>query len=351
MLSFQLCFMLLATLGNISTSSCNENVPTYILDLETKPELRWFEITKKYSQFADAIRNVIQKMIPTRYIKLVETAINIFHLENYFPKEYASELVGVANGLNLTLPEVFLVNVLYEAGALCTSIVAKNENGTIFHGRNLDYELFTVQILKNLTANIEFMHKGNLIYKSTTFIGQVGFFTVMKPNKFTVTLNQRLNSNKLIVFLEAILDRKAKTAAILMREVVDLASSYSEAVSMLSEAHLIARLYFIVGGIASNEGVIITRGQYYFKEMYYLNDTEYGWFLVQTNYDHWLNPPPWDDRRHPAIQHLLKIGFEQFSLHGMNEVLSTPPVFNNDTIYTTLMSAKYPEYYFSYKHN
>ena len=73
--------------------------------------------------------------------------------------------------------------------------------------------------------------------------------------------------------------------------------------------------------------------------------------MVQTNYDHWLNPPSWDDRRHPAIKHMLKIGLQQFSLEGMNEVLSTPPVLAKDTIYTALMSARYPNYYFAYEHD
>ena len=133
-------------------------VPTYTLNLDLEPEIRWVEITKNYSKFAEPIRNLIKEIIPPKYIMVAESVISIFHLQNYFPHEYASELVGVARGLNLTLPEVFLINIVYESRVLCTSIVARNENGTILHGRNLDYDF--PSFLKQLTANVEFMRKG-----------------------------------------------------------------------------------------------------------------------------------------------------------------------------------------------
>jgi|688.fasta_scaffold517005_1 hypothetical protein len=52
------------------------------------------------------------------------------------------------------------------------------------------------------------------------------------------------------------------------------------------------------------------------------------WFLVETNYDHWNQPPFFDDRRTPAIQCLDKMGRETASLSGIFNVLSTKPVFN-----------------------
>ena len=63
---------------------------------------------------------------------------------------------------------------------------------------------------------------------------------------------------------------------VFIRQVVETASSFTEAVNIFSEAHLVASLYFIVGGITQDEGVIITRGQYTIKNVYYLNDTQYG---------------------------------------------------------------------------
>lgn len=50
--------------------------------------------------------------------------------------------------------------------------------------------------------------------------------------------------------------------SILTREVLEKADSYDEAVDLLSSRPLIAPAYFIVGGVRSNEGIVITRNQY-----------------------------------------------------------------------------------------
>lgn len=52
------------------------------------------------------------------------------------------------------------------------------------------------------------------------------------------------------------------------------------------------------------------------------------WFLVETNYDHWNQPPFFDDRRRPAIHCLDQMGRENASPEGLYNVLSTKPVFN-----------------------
>ena len=42
---------------------------------------------------------------------------------------------------NFTLGKVVGMNFIYSATAFCTSIVAQDMNGTILHGRNLDYPI------------------------------------------------------------------------------------------------------------------------------------------------------------------------------------------------------------------
>lgn len=42
---------------------------------------------------------------------------------------------------NFTLGKVVGMNFIYSATAFCTSIVAQDINGTILHGRNLDYPI------------------------------------------------------------------------------------------------------------------------------------------------------------------------------------------------------------------
>ena len=71
----------------------------------------------------------------------------------------------------------------------------------------------------------------------------------------------------------------------------------------------------------------------------------FRWYLVETNYDHWKEPPAHDDRRHPAIKALEAIGIAKITPETLYQALSTKPVLNEDTTYTTIMAAKYPELY------
>merc|ERR1712150_85011 len=67
------------------------------------------------------------------------------------------------------------------------------------------------------------------------------------------------------------------------------------------------------------------------------NDLLPSWFLVETNYDIWDRPPADDDRRDAAIKSMNLIGQSNFTTDALFKVLSTPPVFNQDTTYTTVM--------------
>ncbi len=42
----------------------------------------------------------------------------------------------------LYLGEIVFYNIFYEISSLCTSVVAEDQNGNVFHGRNLDFGLF-----------------------------------------------------------------------------------------------------------------------------------------------------------------------------------------------------------------
>ncbi len=72
-----------------------------------------------------------------------------------------------------------------------------------------------------------------------------------------------------------------------------------------------------------------------------------GISVLETNYDHWKATPTTDDRRHPAIKSLDNIGHVHLNMHTLYSVLSTPPVLNNHTTYTTIMSVKSPGVYYT----
>ncbi|VDL69018.1 unnamed protein product [Nippostrongylus brasiliensis] len=64
------------------------------------------------------------------------------------------------------------------------------------------------------------------------------------------------------------------------------------------------------------------------------------WFLVETNFDHWKQDK--DKRRIVAEKMLRQIGRRGLDAEAMLNVLHTVPVKNNETLFTTVMSARYP---------
>lgn len=95
--------------------------------------------------------------------------------------------------------------------------------------------------------------------------------------------------------MELLLNRNSTADSILVREMMENAHTFDEAVAGLTERPIIAPVYYIVGGLNGNQGAVITRDRNSTVNVWNMNETE--WYLVETNYDHWLPDPAKDDRR------------------------------------------------------
>jgi hypothetical protein len=111
-------------------------------------------------------------------------------------------------------------------------------------------------------------------------------------------------------------NKNATGVAIVVREMMETAETFADAVAGLSSRPVIAPVYYIVSGVSGNDGAVITRDRYHNKQaplittsrdsaanVWYLNSTV--WYLVETNYDHWLPDPPTDDRR--CVDHSARV--------------------------------------------
>jgi len=263
------------------------------------------------------------------------------------PEPYLSELKGVARAVDISLGEITLYNIFYEVFSVCTSLISQGEDGKILHARNLDFGLFlgwdiqnhtweTTEILRPLVVEIDYQRNNQTVYKSVNFAGYVGVLTGMKPQRFTLTLDERFSMDGGFVGIIRWLmgDRSAKWAGFLMRDVLEQDSTYQQALSSLSNAKLLAPVYFIVSGNSSGQGAIITRGRKD-AEVWHLGSESISqkstWYLIETNYDHWEMPPFYDDRRTPAIHCFDEIGQQNVSLPALYNILSTKPVLNQVT--------------------
>ncbi|KAM4612608.1 N-acylethanolamine-hydrolyzing acid amidase-like [Polymixia lowei] len=318
--------------------------PTLNISLDEAPETRWAPLLKVFD--INYLKTAAAEVIDTTIPKWVHNAVApvVVALEKYIPQPYAGEIRGMASHFGGSLSDIILLNFAYEISAFCTSIVAQDTNGHVYHGRNLDYPH---AILRNLTINVIFLKNGEVAYRGTSFAGYVGLWTGQSPNKFTISGDQRGKEhwwewwkNVVSAFL-----LKRSPVSWLVRETLEGAENFQDAVMQLSKIPIITGVYYIVAGVRAGEGVVITRDRKGPADIWPLDPLNGGWYRVETNFDHWLPPPARDHRRDAANKALNATGQEHINMATFYKVLSRYPVCNRITVYTTVMSAATPEKY------
>ncbi|KAL6467294.1 hypothetical protein MHYP_G00250980 [Metynnis hypsauchen] len=328
-------------------------VTWYTVDLDLAPSQRWKEvITDKKSDLVNmiqAIKDLANSFVPSgRLIDLVDRDLPF--MVDTLPYPFNEEIKGIATASGVPLGEVVLFNIFYEVFTVCTSLVAEGPDGNLIHARNLDFGLFMGWDLKNrswviteklkpLVVNVDFRRSNRTVFKSTNFAGYVGMLTGMRPHMFTLTMNERFSLNGgYIGILEWILGKRdGMWMSFLTRAVLENATSYAEAKKLLSDTKLLAPAYFILGGNQTGEACIITRSRTHNLYPLELDLKQGRWYVLETNYDHWKKPLFLDDRRTPAMKCMNQITHANISLKTVYDVLSTKPVLNKLTTYTTLM--------------
>ncbi|XP_060763013.1 N-acylethanolamine-hydrolyzing acid amidase-like [Neoarius graeffei] len=328
-------------LFTLTVCGANFSPPVVNISLDQAPEIRWLPLKKFFSRdfLQKAAAQVIDSTVPAWVHQAIKPVVRA--LEQFIPQPYATEIRGLAALYGSDISDIILLNFAYEVSAFCTSIVAQDTKGKIYHGRNLDYPH---EVLKNLTIDVLFIKNGDVAYRGTSFAGYVGLWTGQSKNKFTVTGNERNKGHWWDNIISAVL-LKNSPVSWLVRETLEEASDFLNAVIQLSKIPIISDVYYIVGGVYPGEGVVITRDRNGPADLWPL-DTLYGnWYRVETNYDHWLPPPKQDTRREVAKKALNATGQNNINLHSLYQVLSVVPVCNGITVYTTVMSAAAPEVY------
>ena len=341
--------VLLCGLSFIYSTALTGSTPRYTVDLDLNPQDRWKQVGLDYAPILKVVKQEILKHYHISK-ELLEIADKIgSNLNKYIPDPFSGELLGLANSSQIPIPELVLINLLYEITAFCTSIVAENNTGQILHGRNLDY--YIVPDLSSVVIDVDFKRSGKTVYTGTTFAGYVGLLTSQKPGVLTVTINERNKGNLLENLLDLLLSNYSMVS-FAVREMLDgpIQSFSSAVVHLAYQVKLVSPCYIIVGGVSTLEGVVITRNRVSALDIRQLDLVSGEWFVIETNYDGWNTPPPSDDRRDPAIGMLDKLGRE-ITLDTLYGVLSREPVCNSGTIYTTVMSAADPTAYSTHVRN
>jgi len=346
--SFLVLLMLISNINGFSLVRKQQRLPVpapkFIVNLDDSPIDRWQHIARKYngSLISNWLNSSIREVLPNpevvhKFIKVLEN-----NLDTFFGVVIADEMRGLSKGFGIDLGDVILINVVYDLTAFnttkskaCTSIVAENSNGEIYHGRNLDY--YGPAFMRGLTADIDFQKNGTTLYRGTTFVGYLGLITGVKPGAFSITGNQRDTKHMVSDIFASLLH--SNLDFILLRKVLENVNSYNEALNFLSNEQIMAPVYYIIGGVKRGEGAIIVRDpSKTVKVIHMRNETTHPWFVLETNYEPWEQPPKTDNRRDPGIKAMLAVKQSRIGLGSMLEVLTTLPVLNDETVYSTVMS-------------
>ncbi|CAF1137068.1 unnamed protein product [Rotaria sordida] len=342
-------------------------VPTYVVSLDDPPMERW-------NQVATAFKTEIIDILAFFKAFIVEINPNLKFLLNLIddklpavadtlPAPYGDEMKGISQATGLPLGEIVLYNIFYEASALCTSMVAQNQYGNVFHVRNLDFGVFfgwdmlnnswiLTEKLRTLIIQINFTRNGEVLFKTTNFAGFIGVLTGLKPNVFSASVNSRVSLQGgyegLIEWIFNI-NRNQSFITFVIRDLLTKAESFDSVVSNLTETELIAPCYYIVGGPKAGQGVVITRDR-----TKTVNITRLGkdnlWFVIETNYDNWKKQPIFDDRLTPCIKCMKIKGQDDVTFESLFNVLSSRPMLNTLTVYSTLMELSTGRYETYWQH-
>lgn len=232
------------------------------------------------------LKVIIDEFLPW-YLKFLfwsqEYLLWVYHHEQW--KEF--EGMAVASGI----PAWYyaLMNHIYEFTVYCTSIVARTADGSIIHGRNLDYGY--PELFKYITYHGVFTKGGEVLYRGTMFAGCVGIYTGERPGAFAISQDTRhpLEPMGQIKNLLRIFTGGTQQS-LLIRQVLERKDNYADALKDLTYRRTINAGYFVISGLEGNEGAVISRDHDGPAHIDYLDDEH--WWVHVANQDHWAGDCP-----------------------------------------------------------
>ncbi|CDW81180.1 n-acylethanolamine-hydrolyzing acid amidase-like [Stylonychia lemnae] len=246
---------------------------------------------------------------------------------------YAMETL--AQKIGLETYQTFFVNSIVDFSSFCTSIVARMQNGTIIHARNLDFDF--PDVLNRLVYLALYKVDGKIAAEAPSIAGYIGSYTGLRYDSFTVSYNVRFirNLSNIEINMEKELAGVIPTAQLIQETLIQEGINFKQAVQKLSNTEINTPCYIIVGGIQKNDGIVITREREGVNHTNQLSDEQ--WYVAQTNMDYWLNK---DVRYEQTKEGLDKVGQEAINLDNIvKQVLWQDGVLQSITIFSASLSA------------
>jgi len=338
----------------------NSSAPWYVVDLDKPAGQRWTAMVAPKGPQIQAMINVMTQFIPEKILKVLLAKCALDAKSEFldrFPEDYGAELQAIATATKIPICEIIVYNLAYEILGGCTSVVAEDAAGNIHHARNLDFGLGPfngsemqwqlTDALRPLIFNVNFTKGGNVLFSGVHYAGYIGALTAVKKGAFSLTIDSRFDDS-FEKFLIEWLTNKSDTANFLTfmtRQAFETQNSYTDALNYLTTKNMVGPSFIIVGGQAAGEGAVITNAPNRTKslDVWPISQglpKDKPFYVLETNYDHWANPPFFDNRRAPAEDCMNKLGQAGVTKEALYNVLHAYPNRNRLTTYTTLLNVK-----------
>ena len=273
-----------------------------------------------------------------------------------FPDDQGAEVQGIAKATGIELGRLLLFNMAYELFGFCTSIVAQDAAGHVWHARNLDFGLWPAfdwktmawkltETLRPLLFNANIQRGGKTLFTITSYAGFVGVHTGYRPGAFSATINSRYDNRfdaGIFNYIKGKVNRKEKVIITAMvRSAMEHNATYAAALETVQRSQLVGPAYVILGGTQPGEGAVVTKEDNTTLSTWTLGDArKYNdtFFVLQTNYDRWKKPLFIDDRRGPGRACMKQMGDGNISGASLFNVLSGVPTLNRLTTFSVMMS-------------
>ena len=179
-------------------------IPVAQVDLDGGPH-KWSAVIDQYNATLWASLRAMERN--HAYRLLLKAADAIAHDASAgMPAMQWAEIVSIARRTRVPVGTLIALNGLYDLtasnvldGQACTSVLAQATDGTIVHGRNLDYGLR--EYMLPITLAVQWTRGGDVLFTSVSYVGLVGFNTVLRHGAWS--LSQAIRSRPIIHMISA----------------------------------------------------------------------------------------------------------------------------------------------------
>jgi acid ceramidase len=224
-------------------------MPTHTLevDLSLPPSERWV-FSKPLRRGALALLDVYKRDLG---ISATQASFLIELARSVLPQEFNDEMLSVANDTGLSLEDVALGNLYYDALKViwgCTAFAVDTPAGPL-HGRNLDW--WTSNGLLSTETLITRFRNGPVgPFMTVGWPGFVGALSGVAPGRFSLSLNSVISGDSPEVALPVVA---------LLRLVLQEEPTFDAAVARLSETPIASDAIVMVVGTKEGEMVVVER--------------------------------------------------------------------------------------------